>query len=76
MSIVGYQYRDKTIRVLAIHTLAEPDIRPGDILLMPAVGELELNPGRADYPDEGYRSRLPKPCHGKAAPGYWRSDAG
>ena len=30
----------------------------GDILLMPAVGDVKLNPGRADYPEEGYRSRF------------------
>lgn len=25
---------------------------------MPAVGDVKLNPGRADYPEEGYRSRF------------------
>ena len=37
---------------------------------MPAVGELKLNPGRADYPDEGYRSRFSHATE-KAAPGYY-----
>ncbi len=42
----------------------------GDILLMPAVGELKLNPGRADYPDEGLPFPF-QPCHGKSCSRYY-----
>lgn len=53
----GYQYDDKTI-VGFSHThfngTGHSDL--GDILLMPTVGELHLNPGTADDPDSGYRS--------------------
>lgn len=37
---------------------------------MPATGPLKLNPGRADHPDEGYRSRFSHATE-KAAPGYY-----
>ena len=42
----------------------------GDILLMPAVGDVKLNPGRADHPEEGYRSRFDHATE-KATPGYY-----
>ncbi|NDV66291.1 GH92 family glycosyl hydrolase [Bacteroides sp. 224] len=67
----GYQYRDRTI-VGFSHThfsgTGHSDL--GDILIMPATGELKLNPGRADYPDEGYRSRFNHATE-KATPGYY-----
>jgi predicted alpha-1,2-mannosidase len=53
----GYQYEDKTI-VGFSHThfsgTGHSDL--GDFLVMPTVGQLKLNPGRADVPHSGYRS--------------------
>ena len=67
----GYQYRDKTI-VGFSHThfsgTGHSDL--GDILIMPATGELLLNPGTADNPDSGYRSRYSHETE-KATPGYY-----
>ena len=55
----GYQYGDKTI-VGFSHThfsgTGHSDL--GDILLMPTMGRLQLNPGTADAPQNGYRSRF------------------
>ena len=42
----------------------------GDILLMPFTGELQINPGTADNPDSGYRSRFEKSTE-QAAPGFY-----
>jgi len=53
----GYQYEDKTI-VGFSHThfsgTGHSDL--GDLLIMPSVGKLQLNPGTADKPLSGYRS--------------------
>ena len=53
----GYQYDDKTI-VGFSHThfsgTGHSDL--GDFLIMPSVGELQLNPGTAADPKSGYRS--------------------
>ena len=55
----GYQYTDKTI-VGFSHThfsgTGHSDL--GDFLIMPTVGQLQLNPGTADKPESGYRSRF------------------
>lgn len=55
----GYRYSDPTI-VGFSHThfsgTGHSDL--GDILLMPTTGALRLNPGTADNPDGGYRSRF------------------
>ena len=55
----GYQYDDKTI-VGFSHThlngTGHSDL--GDILFMPTVGDILLNPGTAENPDNGYRSRF------------------
>jgi len=55
----GYQYDDKTI-VGFSHThfsgTGHSDL--GDFLIMPTVGRLQLNPGTADKPHSGYRSRF------------------
>jgi len=55
----GYQYDDKTI-VGFSHThfsgTGHSDL--GDFLIMPTVGKLQLNPGTADKPHSGYRSRF------------------
>ncbi len=67
----GYQYDDPTI-VGFSHThfsgTGHSDL--GDFLLMPICGELKLNPGTANNPDAGYRSRF---SHEKeqARPGYY-----
>ena len=67
----GYQYGDKTI-VGFSHThfngTGHSDL--GDILLMPTVGELKFNPGTAEQPDNGYRSRFSHDTE-KAHPGYY-----
>jgi predicted alpha-1,2-mannosidase len=67
----GYQYSDPTI-VGFSHThfsgTGHSDL--GDILLMPVSGELQLNPGTADNPDSGYRSRFSHDTE-KALPGYY-----
>jgi putative alpha-1,2-mannosidase len=53
----GYQYDDKTI-VGFSHThfsgTGHSDL--GDFLIMPATGDLQLNPGTADNPASGFRS--------------------
>ncbi|MET3112479.1 putative alpha-1,2-mannosidase [Pedobacter sp. CG_S7] len=53
----GYQYTDKTI-VGFSHThfsgTGHSDL--GDFLIMPTTGKLQLNPGTADQPQNGYRS--------------------
>ncbi|MBN1650155.1 MAG: GH92 family glycosyl hydrolase [Bacteroidales bacterium] len=55
----GYQYKDSTI-VGFSHThfsgTGHSDL--GDFLIMPTVGNLQLNPGTADAPETGYRSRF------------------
>ena len=55
----GYRYNDPTI-VGFSHThfsgTGHSDL--GDILIMPATGPLKLNPGTADNPDSGFRSRF------------------
>jgi predicted alpha-1,2-mannosidase len=54
----GYQYDDKTI-VGFSHThfsgTGHSDL--GDFLIMPTVGKLQLNPGTANDPESGFRSR-------------------
>lgn len=55
----GYQHDDNTI-VGFSHThfsgTGHSDL--GDILIMPITGVLKFNPGTADNPDSGYRSRF------------------
>ncbi|NIG52942.1 GH92 family glycosyl hydrolase [Chitinophaga sp. Cy-1792] len=68
----GYQYEDKTI-VGFSHThfsgTGHSDL--GDILIMPAVGKLQLNPGTADHPESGYRSPFSH-SNEVSAPGYYK----
>ncbi len=67
----GYQYSDKTIVGFShTHLSGTGHSDLGDILLMPAVGEIKLNPGRAAHPGEGYRSRFSHSTE-KASPGYY-----
>ena len=75
----GYQYSDSTI-VGFSHThfsgTGHSDL--GDILLMPSTGEVKLDPGTAQNPDSGYRSRFSHENE-KAIPGYYEvllSDSG
>lgn len=67
----GYQYSDKTIVGFShTHLSGTGHSDLGDILIMPATGGLKLNPGRAENPDEGYRSRFEHSTE-KVAPGYY-----
>jgi len=67
----GYQYDDPTI-VGFSHThfsgTGHSDL--GDILVMPTVGPVKLNPGTAKNPESGYRSRFRHETE-KAVPGYY-----
>lgn len=67
----GYRYTDPTI-VGFSHThfsgTGHSDL--GDILIMPATGPLKLNPGTADNPDGGFRSRFSHASE-SARPGYY-----
>ncbi len=68
----GYQYDDKTI-VGFSHThfsgTGHSDL--GDFLIMPTTGKLQLNPGTADNPEIGYRSRFSHENE-RAEPGYYK----
>ena len=67
----GYQYRDSTIVGFShTHLSGTGHSDLGDILLMPATGDIRLNPGRAGHPGEGYRSRFSHSTE-KAVPGYY-----
>ena len=67
----GYQYHDKTIVGFShTHMSGTGHADLGDILIMPATGPLKLNPGTADDPDSGYRSRFTHDTE-KATPGYY-----
>ena len=67
----GYQYRDKTIVGFShTHFSGTGHSDMGDILLMPFIGEVQLNPGTADNPDGGYRSRFSHETE-KCSPGYY-----
>ena len=72
----GYRYSDPTI-VGFSHThfsgTGHSDL--GDILLMPTTGALRLNPGTADNPDSGYRSRFSHSTE-KASAGYYEVTLG
>ena len=67
----GYQYKDSSI-VGFSHThfsgTGHSDL--GDLLIMPTVGDLQLNPGTAENPDGGYRSRYTHQTE-IAKPGYY-----
>ena len=67
----GYRWDDPTIVGFShTHLSGTGHSDLGDVLLMPTVGTLHLNPGTADQPENGYRSRY---CHETeaAAPGYY-----
>ncbi len=55
----GYQYEDKTITGFShTHFSGTGHSDLGDFLVMPTVGTVKLNPGTADKPGSGYRSRF------------------
>lgn len=68
----GYQYEDETI-VGFSHThfngTGHSDL--GDVLIMPTVGPIRLNPGTRENPDFGYRSRFDHEQE-QASPGYYK----
>lgn len=68
----GYQYDDKTI-VGFSHThfsgTGHSDL--GDFLIMPTQGELQLYPGTAENPLDGYRSKFSH-ANEEASPGYYK----
>jgi len=68
----GYQYDDPTI-VGFSHThfsgTGHSDL--GDLLIMPTVGKIQLNPGTSGDPASGYRSAYRKESE-SASPGYYR----
>ncbi len=68
----GYQYDDPTI-VGFSHThfsgTGHSDL--GDFLIMPTTGKLQLNPGTADKPETGYRSRFSH-SNEVAEPNYYK----
>ncbi len=67
----GYQYSDKTI-VGFSHThfsgTGHSDL--GDFLVMSTTGKVQLNPGTANNPESGYRSRFSHETE-KATAGYY-----
>ncbi len=68
----GYQYTDPTIVGFAhTHFSGTGHSDLGDFLIMPTTGKLQLNPGTADNPESGYRSRF---SHDKemASPGSYK----
>ena len=67
----GYRWEDPTIVGFShTHLSGTGHSDLGDILLMPTVGELHLNPGTADAPGKGYRSRFSHEQE-SAEPGYY-----
>ena len=67
----GYQYDDKTIVGFShTHLSGTGHSDLGDILIMPQTGKLQLNPGTAARPDDGYRSRFSHETE-KASAGYY-----
>ena len=67
----GYRYEDQTIVGFShTHLSGTGHSDLGDILIQPQVGSLKLNPGTADRPDDGYRSRFSHTTE-KASAGYY-----
>jgi predicted alpha-1,2-mannosidase len=67
----GYQYDDKTIVGFShTHLSGTGHSDLGDIMIMPQVGPLKLNPGTALDPNGGYRSRFSHDTE-KARAGYY-----
>ncbi|MDT4897377.1 MAG: hypothetical protein QOH25_2454 [Acidobacteriota bacterium] len=67
----GYQYGDTSILGFAhTHFSGTGHSDMGDVLLMPTVGALQLEPGTKENPDGGYRSRFSHDEE-RASPGYY-----
>ena len=67
----GYQYGDTSILGFAhTHFSGTGHSDMGDVLLMPTVGPLQLEPGSKENPDAGYRSRFTHEQE-TASPGYY-----
>ena len=67
----GYRWEDPTIVGFShTHLSGSGHSDLGDILLMPTTGALHLNPGTADRPESGYRSRFSHETE-TATPGYY-----
>jgi len=68
----GYQYNDKTIVGFShTHLSGTGHSDLGDFLIIPTIGKLRLNPGTADNPGSGYRSRYSHNTE-KSSPGYYK----
>ncbi|WP_267405877.1 MULTISPECIES: GH92 family glycosyl hydrolase [unclassified Chryseobacterium] len=68
----GYRYEDKTIvGFSSTHFSGTGHSDLGDFLVMPTVGKLQLNPGTATNPENGYRSRFSHQNE-KAEAGYYK----
>ena len=70
----GYQYDDPDIVGFAhTHFSGTGHSDLGDFRLMPTTGQIQLNPGTSDHPENGYRSRF---SHEKesAQPAYYQVD--
>ena len=67
----GYRWSDPTIVGFShTHLSGTGHSDLGDILFMPTTGPLHLNPGTAERPDSGYRSRFRHDTE-TASPGYY-----
>ncbi len=67
----GYRYEDETIVGFShTHFSGSGHSDMGDILLMPFHGQMKVDPGTADDPDSGYRSRFSHE-HERAQPGLY-----
>jgi putative alpha-1,2-mannosidase len=67
----GYHYSDSSILGFSHTHLSGTGIGDyGDILFMPFIGEVPLDPGEADQIDSGYRSRFNRETE-NARPGYY-----
>ena len=67
----GYQHKDKTIVGFShTHLSGTGHSDLGDILIMPTTGKIQTNPGTAEAPETGYRSRFSHDTE-KCVPGYY-----
>ena len=67
----GYRHSDSTILGFShTHFSGTGHSDLGDVLLVPTVGPLQLDPGPPDKPDLGYRSRFSH-ARESASPGYY-----
>ena len=67
----GYQYGDPTILGFShTHFSGAGHSDLGDVLMMPITGDVRIEPGAADKPLSGYRSRFSHDSE-KAEPGYY-----